>query len=128
LYPARLPTDFFRASGNIMKTLKVNTSERLALGSILPDKGSFLNLKLLRELREKLSFSDEEHARLKFVSLPNGQVRWNQPENPEDDYVTIEIGDVMAEMLKNRLLEMDKKEELTPNLISPYEQIVLADH
>ncbi len=46
--------------------MKLTIIERLNLSGMLPEKGSYTNLKLLRLSKEALSFTDKEHKLLKF--------------------------------------------------------------
>jgi len=46
--------------------VKLQVAERINLLSILPREGNFIDLKIIRELRENLSFKDEEHGKLQF--------------------------------------------------------------
>lgn len=61
--------------------MKLSVIERLTLQGMLPEKGSYTNLKLVRVAREVLSFTDNEHKLLQFrlETVNNQQVsRWNQ--------------------------------------------------
>lgn len=49
--------------------VKLQVAERINLLSILPREGDFLTLKIVRQLRESLSFKDAEHDKLKFKYL-----------------------------------------------------------
>lgn len=46
--------------------MKLNVMERITLISLLPESGNFVTLKIVRKLRETLSFSEEEHLKLQF--------------------------------------------------------------
>ena len=58
------------------KVIELNTLERLTLLSLLPKEGTFQNLKLLRILKEDLSFNDEENKALQFRQ-EGGMIMWN---------------------------------------------------
>ena len=61
--------------------MKLSVIERMTLLGMLPAKGSFTNLKLVRVAKEALSFTDEEHKKLQFrnETVNNQQVtHWNQ--------------------------------------------------
>ena len=49
--------------------MKLNVTERITLIGELPASGSFATLKLVRKLKESLSFSEEEHKNLCFRYL-----------------------------------------------------------
>ena len=46
--------------------MKLGVKERIVLGSILPSEADFITLKIVRGLRESLSFTDEELQILKI--------------------------------------------------------------
>lgn len=61
--------------------MKLSVIERMTLSMMLPEKGSYTNLKLIRVAREALSFTDMEHKVLKFCveTVGDQQVsKWNQ--------------------------------------------------
>lgn len=101
--------------------LKLNVSERFALIGILPQKADYAGLKSLREFREKLSLTDEEVKEFEFVT--EGQMsRWNSKKDRE---VEIRVGEIVAEMIKKVLKELNSKKELTERLIPLYEKMGL---
>ena len=52
--------------------------ERLMLMQVLPTEGDFTTLKLVREMREGLSFDEEEHAKAHFVvDGEGGRITWD---------------------------------------------------
>jgi hypothetical protein len=58
------------------KKVGLNVLERFGLLGILPREGTFLNLKLLRVIREELSFTETENETLQFRQ--EGQMMsWN---------------------------------------------------
>lgn len=46
--------------------LKLNVLERMLIAGILPKEGDLTTILILRQLKEALSFNEEEHALLKF--------------------------------------------------------------
>ena len=61
--------------------MKLSVTERLTLSGMLPEKGSYTSLKLIRVAREALSFTEEEHKLLQFRNEEVGGQqlsRWNQ--------------------------------------------------
>jgi hypothetical protein len=104
--------------------VKLNTPERMTLSSLLPEKGTFLNLKLVRETQESLSFTEEEHARLKFINLPDGRIKWNHPANPEDDYREFEFSDLIVEMIRKELKKLDESADVELRHVSIYEKFM----
>jgi len=103
--------------------MKLNTLERLTVYQLLPEVGSFLNLKLVREAKEMLSFTEEEHKELKFVNHNNGSLTWTQ--RPQDqDEVEFDFNDTVKGLIVAALKKLDEQEKLEGRHISIYEKFV----
>jgi len=94
--------------------------DRLLLLGLLPKEGNILTLKVIRKLRENLSFSEEELAEYKFVQ-DEGRINWTEPEKPTRD---IQIGKEGKKIIKEALKELDKQKKLTEDHIDLYEKYV----
>lgn len=128
--------------------MKLTVIERMMLLGILPEKGDFTTLKLMRKLRETLSFSEEEHTQLHFMrrfvcpkcekvvltSAPQiicgdcaedmkstDEVRWDDPDGLEKQ---IYMGDKVTEIITNTLKVMNDNQVLTDQHMSIYEKFV----
>jgi hypothetical protein len=101
--------------------MKLNVLERLVVASLLPEVGSFVNLKLVQKAKESLSFSDPEHKDLNFVQNDNGSVSWNTEKDVE---VEFELGDVVIGMVADALKALDDNEKLEARHFSLYEKFV----
>uniref|UniRef100_A0A6M3K7T5 Uncharacterized protein n=1 Tax=viral metagenome TaxID=1070528 RepID=A0A6M3K7T5_9ZZZZ len=100
--------------------MEFSVIERLGLLSVLPKEGTFLTLKLVRQLREALSFDEQELESLGFRQ-EGERVFWNvSNEKPKD----VEIGGAMSDLITKTLKELDKTEKLTEELFGLYEKFV----
>lgn len=108
-----------------MKTMKLTIFERLMLLSILPGTGSYTMLKLMREFREALSFSEAEHKALNLREEQDEKgmkmVKWN-PEVVSDKEV--QIGDTVKDAIVKELKSLDKQNLLTNELLPIYERFI----
>jgi len=77
-----------------------------ALGQV---RGNLAELRILRELKEGLSFSEEEHKEL-GLRAEEGRLFWN-PVAAQDK--EIEIGDVAREIIVQRFKELNEQKVLT---------------
>ena len=102
--------------------MKLTVLERLMIQNLLPEKGSFTNLKLVRVARELLSFDELENKALNFQQ-DGEQLRWEDNAVGEKEIV---LGEVVSEMVKKTLKELDEKEELKPEQFTLYEKFVEA--
>ncbi len=99
--------------------LKFSVLERLILLNVLPQEANFFNFKLLRVVKEELSFTEEENKLLNFRQVDK-QTVWDDTVQPKE----IVIGEVVTEMIKKALKELDGKEKLTQDHISLYEKFI----
>ncbi len=101
--------------------MKLNVAERVALLQILPAEGDFSTLKILRELQEKIGFSEEDHKKFKIVKTDN-LVQWDPKEGVKE--VEIELGEKAKEIVKESLLNLDKEKKLKAEHIPLYEKFI----
>lgn len=96
----------------------LDVPERIVVQELLPEKGTFLNLKRVRMLREALSFTEEENEKFK-LRVDGGRILWESSESVE-----LEFSPEMFVLVKNKLLELEKKEELQDRHLGLYEKFV----
>ena len=118
--------------------MQLTVFERLTLLNILPREGNFLTLKIIREMREGLSFSEEEHKVLQFKKagdkviledgtegvVPEGKVVWNMAGDLVKD---VGFGEKATDIVVERLKALDKEKKLTDAHFSLYEKFVLGE-
>lgn len=107
-------------AAKINQKRKLNVKERWVLLSILPKEGSFANLKLIRKVREDLSFSEAENKILQFRQ-DGDIVQWN-PEATVNKGIF--FGDVVEGIIRKALVDLDKAEKITENHYSIYEMFM----
>jgi len=91
--------------------------ERLMLANLLPAEGDITTLLIVRQLREALSFTEDEHAVLKFVTV-NDSLSWQNGVGPKE----IPIGNRALTLICNLLDALEEAKKLTPNHISLWEK------
>lgn len=102
----------------------LGVEERLVLLSVLPTEGNFTTIKLMRDLREKLSFSDEEHKEYNFRFKNDGKeqiVEWDKGVEKE-----IPIGEKQTDMVKDALKKLNDANKLQERHFSIYEKFMGA--
>ena len=100
--------------------MKLNVAERLVLLNLLPREGGITTLRIVRELRDNLSFSEEEHKTLQFKSEDNG-TQWESDAIGETE---IEIGPRAYTLIAEILEKLDKDEKLVEDYMSGWEKFV----
>ena len=100
--------------------MKLDVRERFVLMGMLPQAGSFVTLKTIRDLQDNLSFTEEEHKLYKFVESEE-RVTWDEkPEQSKE----IEIGEKATDIIVEALEKLDKSKTLTQDHFSIYEKFV----
>ena len=104
--------------------VKLNSLERLVVGSLLPKESSFANYKILNDLRIELSFTEKEIAKLNMKTAENGGVmaQWGAVEEKE-----IIFGATTEKIVIDALVKLDKQEKLLPEHISLYKKFVVKE-
>lgn len=105
--------------------VKLSVLNRLSLLGLLRDCGDLTSLKILRELREELGFTEEQHVLLKFQQLPGGKVKWDEKLFPSQKFEFAEgsIRLSFLEEVKTQLRTEEEKKVLKLDLLSLYEAI-----
>lgn len=102
--------------------MKLTPYERLTTLAILPAESDFITLRIIRELKSKLSFSEEELKALAFkVDEKEGKVTANWT---AIDPVDVSIGEKATDIIVAALKKLDKEQKLTDQHYSLYEKFV----
>ena len=102
----------------------LTVSDRFALLNLLPQQGDFTTLKMVRELREDLSFSEEENEALKFVATEEGRVTWAVAGEPNKDF---DFSPLQNKLICEALDKADKGKKLSLENLSLYERFMAPD-
>ena len=100
--------------------MELDVRERLILLSILPQEGNFITLKVVRKLRESLSFSEEEIKQYKFVQS-EGRVTWDDKAEQSKE---IEIGEKAMDIIKEALKKLNEDKKLKDEHFTIYQKFV----
>jgi hypothetical protein len=99
--------------------------ERMLLLNILPDQGDVTTLRINRKLKEALSFSEEEHAMLKFEFSPE-IVKWEEAR--QDECVKeVEVGHKAMEIVAKRFRELSDQRKLHEEHLPLYDRFNPAE-
>lgn len=98
-----------------------DVSERLTLLNLLPKEGNFITLKLVRELREALSFTDEEVTQFTIKTAAD-RITWDNSASVDKEIL---IGDAMKSVIVGVLKKLDEAQKLADAHLGLYEKFVL---
>jgi hypothetical protein len=94
--------------------------ERLMVLSILPKEGSFVTLRLIRGLIDRLGLTAEEITKFGVVE-EGGNVKWHISGNEPIDF---EFADAELDLIKKELKRMDSENKLPIDLFPVYEKFM----
>lgn len=106
--------------------MKLNVGERLIVGRILPEEADFTTLKVVRDLKSALSFSEKEHKDFEIEQQAVGKqifTKWNAAGDKE---IEIKIGEKATDIIVKELKTLDTSKKLTQEHMSVYEKFVVA--
>jgi len=98
--------------------MKLSVLERIMLLDILPQQGDYTTLKIVRKLRESLSFDDEEHKEYQFRQ-EGGSVFWEKEGDKE-----ITIGEKAEDIIIEALKKLNDDKKLKQDQFTLYEKFV----
>jgi len=87
----------------------LSVKNRLMLLGILPPEGDLTTIRIVRELREGLSFSEGEHADLQMKQV-NNQVTWQEGAVPDK---VLDLGPKAVEVIRKAIKKLDDEKRLT---------------
>lgn len=100
--------------------MDLTVADRIKLLSILPAEGDVFTLKIIRDLRGELSFSEDEH-RQTGLTQSGDRVSWNEPDTLVKD---VTIGPVAHKVITEALHRLSASQRLRIELLDSYERFV----
>ncbi len=101
--------------------MKLSVFERLLLLNILPAEGDMTTLRIIRQMKEDLSFTEEEHKALEFDMGEGGSVRWKADADTMKD---VPIGEKGQDIIKEQLVKANDQKKLQLQHMALYERFV----
>ncbi len=101
--------------------MELTVFERITLLNVLAQfQGDFTTLKIVREMKEALSFTEEEHKSLQ-LRVEGGQAFWlSEADKPRE----ISMGEKAAEIIREQLTALDERKMLTDDHYTLYVKFV----
>ena len=98
--------------------MKLSVGDRLILLGIIPQQGDFTTLKIIRNMRDELSFSEEEHEKLKFRQEAE-MTYWEEELEKE-----INFGDKATGIITDAFKKLSEQKKLRIEHMELYEKFV----
>jgi len=100
--------------------MKLNLLERVTILGILPQEANFLNLKIIKDIQEAVSFTEKDFKEFD-IKQTDGKITWNAKGTEEKE---ISIGEKATDIIVEALKELNKNKKLTANHYSLYVKFV----
>lgn len=107
-----------------MKKEKLTVGERINLGNLLPTKHDFITLKIIRDLQDQLSFTEDEIKKCNIRSeIDNGRpvTRWDDAKYSKE----FQFGEVLNDIIVKQLKKLDEMKALPIDHMTLYEKFIL---
>ena len=100
--------------------MKLDVGERIVLLSSLPKEGDLATIRIVHELRQALSFTEEENKALNIRS-EGDQLLWDID---DDGHKDISIGHRAYVLIEDTLKRLDAEGQITEDHLSLWEKFV----
>ena len=103
--------------------MEFSVLERINLLSILPKEGDITTLRIIRDLRDALSFSEDDHKLLHFQAV-GGQTAWDVKGGKAVGLKDVPLGEKALDIIKDVLKKLNEWKKLTLDTLALYERFV----
>lgn len=109
-----------------MNNMELDIAERFALLGILPQQGNVITLRIIRELQNQLSFTEEElkHYNVQSHANPDGGARVTWTPELSTEVKDIAIGEAATGVIKEQLTKLNAQNQLHVSMLPLYEKFV----
>jgi len=104
--------------------MKLTIIERITLLGALPTEGNVVTLKIVRKLREALSFTEEE-LKTFGIEVQGERITWNVTVEPPDG-VEIPVGEKATDIASAALQKLNAANKLTEQHLSLCEKFNIS--
>ena len=106
--------------------MEFSVKDRLILLNVIPVSGSLTTLRLIRETREELGFSEEDHATLN-LRREGTTYRWDDEAEAKFGTKDREIGAIIRGEILGSLGQLDEEGRLELVQLDVYERFMAAE-
>lgn len=108
--------------------MKLDFNNRMTItkGGVLPLSGSLKKMKIVKSIKEKVDFTEDERLLLNLQQLDNGSIRY-QSTRPLDEFtINVDFSTDELDLLKEGASRLDQSEQVTEDLIGTIEMLLLG--
>ena len=109
----------------LSREMRFSVLDRVILMNLIPQTGDIYAIRLVREFKEGLSFSEEERGLLKMQLGPEGKgVQWDDEGAAEIPTKLITVGGYMHQEVEQKFAELNSQKKLAVEYESLYDRFV----
>ena len=101
--------------------MELSIKERLLLLVILPKESDITTLKVLKELRLALAFTEDELAKWE-IKQDGSAFAWKNDLTPEEQIASVKVGPKAFEIVKESLAKLNAEKKLTEDFIDLWDK------
>lgn len=105
--------------------VKLTALDRIVVISLLPEKASFMNWKIITDFKNQVGLTEQELIAINPQQLPDGGTKANWDAVPEKEII---FGEITEKLIIDALKKLDSEEILSPEHISVYKKCVLREN
>ena len=106
--------------------MKLGLRDRLVILNVLPPKGDLITLRVIHDLKMKLSIVEKEFKEYK-IQEKDGQILWDSKKEAEDGDKEIDVGARAFTIIMDAFKKLDEKKELTEGHLATYEKLLALE-
>jgi hypothetical protein len=88
--------------------LKLSVKDRAVLPSILPEKSSYLEQRMIKDITKLIEFTEEEEKEYAIRVLPQGQIGWNAEGSKEENAKEFKFSKEQFDLIKQSARKLDE--------------------
>ena len=100
---------------------KLSITDRIHLLNMLPQENNAVTLRIIRDLKKKLSFSEWEIKEYE-MTMDGTRVKWSEEKAKPKE---VEFGDTALELIKKELEKLDKEMKLHDTQLEVYDKFMV---
>lgn len=102
--------------------MRLSIMERLVLAGVLPTEESFVTLRVVRDLKERLLFTEDELREYNIHDTEDRRIAWDVSVQPQEK--DIEIGERATDVIVESLKKLNDSKKLGEQHFSLYEKFI----
>jgi hypothetical protein len=105
------------------KVFDISAKDRMILMNVLPKETTYVTMRLLVNLKEKLELNEKEYEEYKIVRYPNGSIQFQDLKLAET-IKAVRIDNLVIGIIKEEFQKLDKEQKITSELVELYELFI----